>query len=70
MHQYELYLPAVLAALTILLLGCWNPKALQAKKGGVATGCPSYMWLALISLLVGLLCTFMCSRAGKKLKLL
>ena len=60
MHQnYEHYLPVVLAALTVLVLGCWNPVMLQSKVGGSASGHPSYMWLALISLLVGVVAVWM-----------
>ena len=55
MKNYEQYLPVVLAALTVLLLGCMNVKALQSKtKSGQHTGQPSYLWLAVVSLLVGL----------------
>lgn len=51
----EKYLPILLAALTIVVLGCWNPPSLQVQTGGKPTGCPNYLWLALISLAVGLL---------------
>lgn len=56
--KLEHYLPVVLAALTVLLLGCWNPKALQESKeeqARHASGAPSYKWLALFALLVGML---------------
>ena len=52
----EDYLPVVVTALTVLVLGCWNPKALQAKQGGRPTGQPSYLWLALLAFVVGVLC--------------
>jgi hypothetical protein len=52
--MYDHYLPLILSALSILILGCWNPKPLQAVHHGQPSGHPSYMWLALISLLVGL----------------
>lgn len=59
MH-YEHYLPVVLAALTVLILGCWNPKALQVRDSqGNPTGSPSYLWLALFALLVGALTVFL-----------
>ena len=57
MHQGH-YLPLVAASLTVLLLGCWNPPALQETKHGRPQGYPSYLWLALLSLLVGLLTCF------------
>lgn len=59
--HYEHYLPVVLAALTVLLLGCWNPKGLQEKdkdliaKQAAEGGTPSYKWLALFALIVGML---------------
>jgi hypothetical protein len=52
--MYDHYLPIVLAALSILIVGCWNPKPLQAVQNGQPSGHPSYMWLSLIALLVGL----------------
>jgi len=55
MHQYEHYLPVVLAALTVLILGCWNPKGLQAQNNGKASGYPSYLWLSLFALIVGMM---------------
>ena len=58
--QYEHYLPIVLAALTVLILGCWNPQGLQAKNAnGSASGYPNYLWLALLALLVGALSVFL-----------
>lgn len=54
------YVGVVVTALVVLLLGCWNPKLLQQKKDDKPTGCPSYLWISLIALLVGLLtCLFM-----------
>lgn len=64
--MYDQYLPILIAALTILILGCWNPEALQAHKDGVPTGHPSYMMLALFALLSGLLsCYLMHGKKGK-----
>ncbi len=61
------YLPVIVAALTVLILGCWNPKPLQAVQNGQPSGHPSYMWLALLSLLAGLLsCYLMHGAKGKK----
>lgn len=60
MAQHEQYLAVAFAALTVLLLGCWNPKALQSKKsdGVTPSGYPSYLWLALFAFLVGALCCY------------
>jgi hypothetical protein len=57
MAQHEQYLAVALAALTVLILGCWNPKALQSRKsdGVTPSGYPSYLWLALFAFLVGAL---------------
>ena len=57
------YLPVALSALTVLILGCWNPDAIQLKdNNGEETGRPNYMWLALLSLLVGMLCVWFCTQ--------
>ena len=57
--HYEHYLPVVLAALTVILLGCWNPKFMredQAERAKHALlGGPSYKWLAFFALVVGML---------------
>lgn len=59
MHSlYDLCLPVLVSALTVLILGCWNPEHLQVRKHGKANGCPNYLWLALISLLAGLLAAY------------
>ena len=47
------YLPVFIAAASILVMGCWNPKILQTKNHGVPTGCPNWLWLALIALISG-----------------
>ena len=62
--MYDQYLPILIAALTILIIGCWNPEALQSHKGGVPTGHPSYMMLSLFALLAGLLSAYLMQ--GKK----
>jgi hypothetical protein len=56
--MHEKYLAVVVSALVVLLLGCWNPKALQLTQNGVPSGHPNYMWLALLSLLAGLLTAY------------
>jgi H+/Cl- antiporter ClcA len=55
------YCGVVITALTVVLLGCWNPVGLQQKDAaGKANGCPNYLWVALIALLVGIVvCYFM-----------
>lgn len=59
MH-YEHYLPVVMGALTVFLLGMWNPKfiresadeqAKRVKEGGA----PSSFWLAVFALIVGMM---------------
>ena len=57
MAQHEQYLAVALAALTVLILACWNPEGLQSKDNG-KSGKPSYVWLALLSFLVGALCVW------------
>lgn len=62
------YLPIVIAALTVLILGCWNPTVLQVHQGGKPTGHPSYMWLSLVSLVAGLLsCYLMHEKGGRRM---
>ena len=54
MTMHEHYLPVVVAALTVLLLGAWNPPMLQKMdKSGHPTGHPSYLWMSLLALLFG-----------------
>ena len=56
MPQHEHYLPIVLAALAVLIVGCWNPIGLRAKDpSGTVSQQPSYMWLALFAFIVGAL---------------
>lgn len=64
--MFDLYLPVVIAALSILIVGCWNPRELQTVQNGQPTGQPNYMWLALIALLVGLLAVFLMAPNGKR----
>ncbi len=49
------YLPILLMAATILILGFANLKAFQATKGPHKMGYPDYRWLAAISAAVGAL---------------
>jgi hypothetical protein len=63
---HNMYLAVILSALTVLVLGCWNPTPLQTVQHGKPTGQPNYMWLALLSLLVGLLtCYLVAMKKGK-----
>ncbi|HMP31579.1 MAG TPA: hypothetical protein PKD85_18395 [Saprospiraceae bacterium] len=67
--MYDHYLPILISALTVLIIGCWNPEALQSRKNGMPSGHPSYMMLALFALLAGLLsCYLMHGPGGKKMK--
>lgn len=62
MYKLKCFIPLLAMALTILILGCANFRSLQQKKGGMHTGSPNYLWVTLISLLVGLVtCWLMCS---------
>lgn len=60
------YLSVVIAALTVLILGCWNPVVLQARQNGKPSGHPSYMWLSLLALLAGLLSCYLMHPEGKR----
>lgn len=61
------YIVVVIAALTVLILGCWNPLMLQARQNGQPTGHPSYMWLSFAALVAGLLsCYLMHGAKGKR----
>ncbi len=58
------YYPIIVAALTVLILGCWNPVALQAVQNGKPSGHPSYMWLSFMSLIAGLLTCYLMHPGG------
>ena len=60
------YLSVVVAALTVLILGCWNPVVLQAHQNGKPSGHPSYMWLSLLALIAGLLSCYLMHPASKR----
>lgn len=60
------YISIVIAALAVLIMGCWNPVMLQAQQNGKPTGHPSYMWLSLIALLAGLLSCYLMHPGGKR----
>lgn len=51
--KYEHYLPVVLAAVVVWLLGVWNPKFIREDKAKRVEGSPSPMWLSLFALVVG-----------------
>jgi len=53
------YLPVVVAALVVLVLGCLNPVVLQHRVNGKPSGQPSYMWLSFMALLAGLLTCYL-----------
>ncbi len=52
--KYDVYIPVIVTALVVLILGAWNPSGLQMQRGGKPSGYPSYLWLALIALVVGI----------------
>lgn len=62
------YIAVVIAALTVLVLGCWNPLMLQARQNGKPTGHPSYMWLSMAALVAGLASCYLMHGAGGKRK--
>lgn len=64
MHAH--YLPIIVAALAILILGCLNPVVLQSTQNGKPSGHPSYLWLSMISLLAGLLTCYLNHPGSKK----
>ncbi len=51
MNRYDHYIPIILAIVTILTLGCWNPQALQTRN---SNGSPNYLWLSLFAFCVGI----------------
>lgn len=60
MHNNEKLVPVVVAALAVLILGCWNPKCFQVKGDGApGNGGPNYLWLALFALIFGWLACVM-----------
>lgn len=66
--MYDHYLPVVLTALAVLVLACWNPKALQVHRDHMPTGHPNYMIVALIALLVGLASCYFMHEGGHKMR--
>lgn len=66
MISQDHYLPVVVAALVVLILGCWNPRGLQVYKKGVSTGCVSYIWLALFALLGGAVTVLILNNSSMK----
>lgn len=52
--KHKAYIPVLVAALAVLLVGCWNPKTLQSKTPhGIPSGYPSWLWLGVIALVAG-----------------
>lgn len=51
----KVYLPLLVAAASVFIVGYWNPKALQKKATSEIAAMPvtDYKWLALIALLSG-----------------
>lgn len=59
MKMSERALPVILSALSVVVIGCWNPVALQSKTHeGQPSGHSSYFFIAVIALLVGLLVAY------------
>ena len=59
-----MYIPVLVAALAVLILGWWKPKFLQHKKNGGYTGHTWYLWLALGALIFGALAVWIMSCQG------
>lgn len=56
MEHLDKYLCCIAAAIAILVAGCVNPQVLQSKDAqGKPTGHPSYILLALIAFIAGVL---------------
>ena len=54
MTHNDAYLPVIFAALAVLILGCLNLDFFRAKdSAGKPSEYPSYLWLSLAALLVG-----------------
>ena len=51
--DYNKYLPLVVSALTVLVLGMWNPALLQKRVAGRPSGVSDPKWLALAGLGAG-----------------
>ena len=51
----KVYLPLLVAAASVFIVGYWNPKALQKKATSEVAAYPvaDYKWLALIALVSG-----------------
>lgn len=69
MEHYEYYLPLVISALVVVLLGCWNPKCLQTKEHGLPSGKLNYPLVALLSFLSGVLGCLILHADDKGLKM-
>jgi H+/Cl- antiporter ClcA len=57
--KYEFFIPVLISGLTVLVLGCLNPKFMQAKISGRHAGYPNYLWLAVAALVAGLLAVYL-----------
>lgn len=64
--SHEHYLPVILAAFTVLILGCANYRAFQSRDANKKpTGHPSSVWLASLALLVGLVTVWLYNKDKK-----
>lgn len=59
MKDAKCCIPVIIAGLVVLIVGCMNPPKLQTMVNGKPTGHPSYVWLAALSVLTGLVVCWM-----------
>ena len=63
--MYQKYIPIVVSALTVLILGMWNPVLLQKRISGQPNGQYDPKWLALAALGTGAGTAFIMHKAKK-----
>ncbi len=65
MDNFSFYIPVLLAALTVFLVGLCNPVMMQSRdKNDKPTGHPSCLWLSISALVVGLIAVFVMNMSG------
>ena len=64
--MYQKYIPIVISALTVLILGMWNPVLLQKRIAGKPNGMYDPKWLALAALGTGVGSVLLLKEAKKE----